>query len=122
MAATVAPTGFAGGAPAVAPVVVDEAAEAALIAAAGVDVSVPLRVRHVLLVHDPAAAEALASSVRGEGYDVTIDTHDGGWTWIVGAAETVTLSPAYAAAARAALTVLATRHGAEYEGWEVTTS
>ena len=82
----------------------------------------PLRVRHVLLVHDPAAAERLASLVGDEGYDATIDTHDGGWTWIVGAARTVTLSPGYAAEARATLTVLAARHGAEYEGWEVTTS
>ena len=101
---------------------IDLAAEAALIEAAGVDVSVPIRVRHVLLVHDPAAAETLAALVGAEGYDATIDTHDGGWTWIVGAARTVTLSPAYAAEARVALTMLAARHGAEYEGWEVTTS
>ena len=97
-----------------------EDAEAALIASSGLDVSAPLALRHVLLVHDPAAAERLAVAVGEAGYDARIDTHDGGWTWIVSAAETALLTAAHAAAARAVLGVLAAQHGADYEGWEVT--
>lgn len=88
------------------------------IAESGVDLSAPLLLRHVLLVNDPAAAEALAAAVREDGYDVRLDTHDGGWTWIVHAAETAVLTPVHAARARARLTSLASRHGAEYEGWQ----
>jgi hypothetical protein len=87
-----------------------------------VDVSAPLPLCHVLLVHDPAAAERLAAAVGEAGYEARIDTHDGGWTWIVSGSETALLTPAYAAAARAALSVLAARHAAEYEGWQVTSS
>ena len=88
------------------------------IAASGVDLSRPVLLRHVLLVNDPAAAEALAEAVRADGYDVRIDTHDGGWTWIVRATETALLTAVHAARARARLTSLASRHGAEYDGWE----
>ena len=88
------------------------------IAASGVDLSRPVLLRHVLLVNDPAAAEALAEAVRADGYDVRIDTHDGGWTWIVRATETAVLTAVHAARARARFTSLASRHGAEYEGWE----
>jgi hypothetical protein len=76
-------------------------------------------VRHVLLVHDPAAAERLAAEVRAAGYDASIDTHDGGWTWIVRATEPSTEPPAEpAAGSRERLAGLAARHGAEYEGWQ----
>lgn len=98
---------------------VDETELIALIEAAGADLSVAVVVRHVLLVNDPAAAEALAVDVRAAGYDAGIDTHDGGWTWIVGAARTVTLTPAVVAGDRDVLIPLAERHGAAYEGWEV---
>jgi hypothetical protein len=64
----------------------------------------------VLLVNDPARAEALAAEVRTAGYDVRIDTHDGGWTWIVAAAGTEADAAWFGAAAA--------RHGAEYEGSE----
>ena len=47
-----------------------------------------------------------------------LDTSDGGWTWIVRASETALLTPVHAARARARFTSLASRHGAEYEGWE----
>jgi hypothetical protein len=90
----------------------------AAIAASGVDLSRPVLLRHVLLVNDPAGAEALHAAVLSDGYDARIDTHDGGWTWIVTATETVVLTPLHAARARARLTSLASRHGAEYEGWE----
>ena len=93
----------------------------AAIAASGVDLSVPVLLRHVLLVNDPAAAEALSAAALADGYDVRIDTHDGGWTWIVRATETAVLTPLHAARARARLTSLASRHGAEYEGWEAAT-
>lgn len=95
-----------------------DGAAVAAIAASGVDLAAPVHVRHVLLVNDPAAAEALAAAVRADGYDVRLDTHDGGWTWIVRASETALLTPLHAARARARLTSLASRHGAEYEGWE----
>jgi hypothetical protein len=90
----------------------------AAIAASGVDLSAPVLLRHVLLVHDPAAAEALRAAVAADGYDVRIDTHDGGYTWIVTGSETVVLTPLHAAQARARFTSLASRHGATYEGWE----
>ena len=80
----------------------------------------PVTVSHVLLVNDPAAAEALAAAARDGGYDVRLDTSDGGWTWIVRASETALLTPARAALARARFTALAARYNAEYEGWEVT--
>lgn len=95
--------------------------DAAAVAALDLDLSAPVAVRHVLLVHDPAAAEALAAAVRDDGYGVRIDTHDGGWTWIVRASETALLTPDHAAGARARLTSLASRHGAVYEGWEAAT-
>lgn len=88
------------------------------IAASGVDLTRPVLLRHVLLVNDPAAAEALAAAVGADGYEVRIDTSDGGWTWIVRASETAVLTAVHAARARARLTSLASRHGAEYEGWE----
>jgi hypothetical protein len=66
---------------------------------------------HVLLVNEPAAAERLAGELRRSGYDVSIDTHDGGWTWIVRAAET-----AAAGAPGERLAALAEEYGAEYEG------
>ena len=91
------------------------------IAASGVDLTRPVLLRHVLLVNDPAAAEAVAAAVRDDGYDVRIDTHDGGWTWIVRATETALLTAVHVARARARLTSLASRHGAEYEGWEAAT-
>jgi hypothetical protein len=69
---------------------------------------------HVLLLHEPAAAERLAGELRGAGYDVSIDTHDGGWTWIVRAAETAPGGASEGAAAR--LADLAAGYGAEYEG------
>ena len=74
----------------------------------------PALVRHVLLVRDPAAAEALAAAVTADGYDVRIDTVDGGLTWIVRATDTAE----HADTAREGLAALAARHGAEYEGWE----
>ena len=92
------------------------------IAASGVDLAHPVLLRHVLLVNDPAAAEALAAAAGADGYDVRLDTHDGGWTWIVRATETAVLTPVHAARARARLTSLASRHGAEYEGWEAAAS
>ena len=90
----------------------------AAIAASGVDLSKPVLLRHVLLVHDPHAAEALAAAVSADGYDTGLDTSDGGWTWIVRATETALLTPVHAARARARFASLASRHGAEYEGWE----
>lgn len=96
--------------------------EAALIAqVTDRDLSAPVALRHVMLTNDPAAAEALAVAVREAGYDVRIDTHDGGWTWIVAASETALLTPSHAASARAALGSLARRHRAEYEGWDLVT-
>ena len=95
-----------------------DGAAVAAIAASGTDLSQPVLLRHVLLVNDPAAAEALAAAVRADGYDVRIDTSDGGWTWIVRASETTVLTAVHAARARARLTSLASRHRAEYEGWE----
>jgi hypothetical protein len=95
-----------------------DGAAVAAIAESGVDLAKPVLLRHVLLVHDPAAAEALAAAVREDGYDVRLDTSDGGWTWIIRATETVLLTPVHAARARARFTSLASRHGAEYEGWE----
>ena len=92
-----------------------------MIAASGVDVARPVQVSHVLLVHDPAAAERLAAAVRDAGYEARLDTSDGGWTWIIRGTETATITPAYAAAARERLAGLAARHGAEYEGWEAAT-
>lgn len=68
--------------------------------------------RHVLLVNDPARAEALAAALRSAGHDVRIDTHDGGWTWIVLVTGDVE---------EAWLGALAARHGAEYEGSEPAT-
>lgn len=88
------------------------------IAEAGVDLSSPVLVRHVLLVRDPAGAEALAAAVTADGYDVRIDTMDGGLTWIVRATETALLTAVHVARARARFTSLAARHGGEYEGWE----
>jgi hypothetical protein len=70
-------------------------------------------VRHVLLLHDPAAAERLAAEARAAAYDVAIDTHDGGWTWIVGVTE-----PGERPADEPRLVALAAAYGAEYEGWE----
>lgn len=90
----------------------------AAIAAAGSDLSKPVLLRHVLLVRDPAQAEALAAALTGDGYDVRIDTQDGGLTWIVRANETALLTPVHVARARARLTSLASRHRGEYEGWE----
>lgn len=95
-----------------------DGAAIAAIAASGVDLTRPVLLRHVLLVNDPAAAEALAAAAGAAGYDVRIDTLDGGWTWIVRATETALLTAVHAARARARLTSLASRHGAEYEGWE----
>jgi hypothetical protein len=94
----------------------------AAVAASGVDLSAPLLLRHVLLVNDPAAAESLHAAVAADGYDARLDTHDGGWTWIVTATETVLLTPVHAARARARFTSLAARHHAEYEGWEALVS
>lgn len=89
---------------------------------AQVEAGQPVLIRHVLLVNDAAAAEALAAAVATEGYDTRIDTRDGGWTWIVAATETTAdLSPARTARARARMTSLAARHGAEYEGWHAAT-
>ncbi len=88
------------------------------IAASGVDLAKPVLLRHVLLVRDPAQAEALAAAVRGDGYDVRFDTADGGVTWIVLATETALLSAVHVARARARFTSLASRHAGEYEGWE----
>lgn len=88
------------------------------IAASGVDLSRPVLLRHVLLVRDPAQAEALAAALPGEGYEVRIDTVDGGLTWIVRANETALLTAVHVARARARLTSLASRHRGEYEGWE----
>ena len=88
------------------------------IAASGVDLAAPVLVRHVLLVRDPADAEALAAAVTADGYDVRIDTMDGGVTWIVRANETALLTAVHVARARARFTSLASRHRAEYEGWE----
>jgi hypothetical protein len=88
------------------------------IAASGVDLAKPVLLRHVLLTNDPAAAEALAAAATADGYDTKIDTHDGGWTWIVTARETALLTAVHAARARARFTSLASRHQAEYEGWE----
>lgn len=83
-------------------------------AVAGVDPAVPVHVRHVLLVRDPAAAEAAAATLRAGGYDVTLDTSDGGWTWIVRAAATALLTPEHVARVRG----VAAGNGGEYEGWE----
>lgn len=83
-------------------------------AVAGLDPAVPVHVRHVLLVRDPAAAEAAAATLREGGYDVTLDTSDGGWTWIVRAAETAALTPEHVARVRG----VAAANGGEYEGWE----
>jgi hypothetical protein len=88
------------------------------IAASGVDLASPVLLRHVLLVRDPAQAEALAAAVTADGYDVRIDTVDGGLTWIVRASETALLTAVHVARARARFTSLASRHGAEYDGWE----
>jgi hypothetical protein len=95
-----------------------DGAAVAAIAASGVDLAAPVLLRHVLLVHDPGAAETLRAAVAADGYDVRIDTHDGGWTWIVTGTETVLLTPLHAARARARFTSLASRHGATYDGWE----
>lgn len=95
-----------------------DGAAVAAIAASGVDLSSPVLVRHVLLIRDPAGAEALAAAVAADGYDVRLDTMDGGLTWIVRASETAVLTPVHAARARARFTSLASRHGGEYEGWE----
>ena len=95
-----------------------DGAAVADIAASGVDLEQPVLLRHVLLVHNPAAAEALAAAVTADGYDVKLDTSDGGWTWIVTARETVLLTAVHAARARARFTSLASRHSAEYEGLE----
>lgn len=91
------------------------------IAASGVDLAAPVLLRHVLLVREPAAAEALGAAVTADGYDVRLDTVDGGLTWIVRASETALLTPVHVARARARFTSLASRHGAEYEGWEAAT-
>ena len=64
----------------------------------------------MLLVNDPARAEELAAALRQAGWTVRIDTHDGGWTWIVSAAGEGGDAEWFAA--------LAARHGAEYEGAE----
>lgn len=88
------------------------------IAASGVDLAKPVLLRHVLLVRDPAQAEALAAAVREDGYDVRIDTADGGVTWIILATETALLTAVHVARARARFTSLASRHRGEYEGWE----
>lgn len=74
--------------------------------------------QHVLLVNDPAAAEALAAELRAGEYDVAIDTHDGGWTWIVRVAEDEALTPAEAERARAWFVRVGERYGAAYEGWD----
>jgi hypothetical protein len=91
------------------------------IAASGTDLSKPVLLRHVLLVRDPAQAEALAAALRGDRYDVRIDTADGGVTWILLATETALLTAVHVARARARLTSLASRHAGEYEGWEAAT-
>jgi hypothetical protein len=95
-----------------------DGAAVSAIAASGVDLSKPVLLRHVLLVRDPGQAEALAAALTAEGYEVRIDTQDGGLTWIVRANETATLSAVHVARARARLTSLASRHRGEYEGWE----
>jgi hypothetical protein len=87
-------------------------ATAEVTAVAGADPAGP--VRHVLLVRDPAAAEAAAAALRAEGFEVTLDTHDGGFTWIVRAARTAPLTAGQVAWVRA----VAARNGGEYEGWE----
>ena len=94
----------------------DGAAVAAI--AESVDLSKPVLLRHVLLVRDPAQAEALAAALSADAYDVRIDTQDGGLTWIVRANETALLTPVHVARARARLTSLASRHRGEYDGWE----
>lgn len=94
----------------------DGAAVAAI--ASTTDLSKPVLLRHVLLVREPAAAEALAAVVTEDGYDVRIDTQDGGLTWIVRANETALLTAVHVARARARLTSLASRHRGQYEGWE----
>jgi hypothetical protein len=66
--------------------------------------------RHVLLTNDPAAAERLVAALRGESYDTSIDTHDGGWTWIVSVPAPPEAGERVAAVGAA--------HGAAYEGWE----
>ena len=90
----------------------------AAIAASGTDLSKPVLVRHVLLVRDPARAEALAAACAADGYETRIDTMDGGLTWIVRASETALLTAVSVARARARFTSLASRHRGEYEGWE----
>jgi hypothetical protein len=67
----------------------------------------------VLLVRDPAGAEAVAARARAAGYGVTLDTADGGYTWIVRAGE-----PVGVAGAEGWLVALAAAHGGEYEGRE----
>jgi hypothetical protein len=94
----------------------DGAAVAAI--ASTTDLSKPVLLRHVLLVRDPGQAEALAAVVTEDGYDVRIDTQDGGLTWIVRANETALLTAVHVARARARLTSLASRHRGQYEGWE----
>lgn len=67
-----------------------------------------MRVTHVLLLHDPARAEALAAAVAAAGYESRIDTHDGGFTWIVSGVGSVDDAARFVA--------FAGEYGAEYEG------
>jgi hypothetical protein len=66
--------------------------------------------RHVLLTNDPAAAERLVAALRAASYEPKVDTHDGGWTWIVSVVAPEQAEERVAAVGAA--------DGAAYDGWE----
>lgn len=83
------------------------------IAAAGHDLSRPVLLRHVFVVHPGAEPDDLVGGLQADGYDVERVLPDR-----LHASSTAVLTVLSTAQARARMTGLTTRHPVDYLGWE----
>jgi hypothetical protein len=82
----------------------------------GCDTKEPRGVRHFIYVPAESGAEAVASTLEREGWEITVQEADN--VWLVVAACLRVLSEQMVRETRARLEALAAMHDGQYDGWE----
>lgn len=85
-------------------------------AAAGIDLSQPLRVEHFLYFPQERPARQVVARLAGLGGELRI-APAGGRRWLVHLVLPMRVTPERIAALRTELEALAAIHGGEYDGW-----
>jgi regulator of RNase E activity RraB len=85
----------------------------------GVDLSERQRLEHYLYFPFASQAEAVAEELRGQGFEVAIESEEDGDSWLVLARHEIPISVRSLSEFRSRFESLAGVRGGEYDGWNV---